>query len=604
MSYPRSRVLLPALVLSLGAAAFSALPAVAEPAGPVTLDQATHGRAAVRALGDRLDDAAELNDQQPAELRELLLEDSTAWLDTDANIFFKDTTHESAAAAPAATSAAATYPLSQTFRLHSLPGSQRTIYLDFDGQTVSGTTWNTQNGVSTAAQPAWSLDSSPAFSDAEQTAIQSIWERVAEDYAPFNVDVTTQDPGTAAIARTSAADLVYGTRALITPSTQAENAICGSGGGCGGVAYLDVFDEVGAAHEAHQPAWIFPQQLGNDTKSIAESIAHEVGHNLALRHDGNASSDYDTGHGIWAPIMGTGYDAPVVQWSKGDYTGANNQEDDLALITGSGLSYRADEAGSTVATAAAGLPDVATYISQRTDVDVYALGTCSGTVSVAGLNAPTSPDLDLQLRLLDASGTAVATASPASLASVPRYDVTTGTDATVSARNLPSGAYFVEVDGVGNGTWATGYDDYGSLGAYTLTASGLCDGMGVFAPPVEVVEVAEAPAPEAAPVVAAPSAPRLGAAFSGRKGRKSTAGVRWRPPTSAGGSTITGYQVTVYRLNVSGRFRRTADSAVLRAELRKVELRLGRGRYRFTVQAMNSAGVGPVSKLSKVVRAR
>jgi len=42
---------------------------------------------------------------------------------------------------------------------------------------------------------AFSLDSDlTTFSAAEQTVIQQVWRRVSEDYAPFNVDVTTQLP--------------------------------------------------------------------------------------------------------------------------------------------------------------------------------------------------------------------------------------------------------------------------------------------------------------------------------------------------------------------------------------------------------------------------
>ena len=38
---------------------------------------------------------------------------------------------------------------------------------------------------------------------------------------------------------------------------------------------------------------------------------------------------------------------PVVQFSRGEYAGATNTQDDFAVITANGLSYRADEAGST-----------------------------------------------------------------------------------------------------------------------------------------------------------------------------------------------------------------------------------------------------------------
>ena len=51
-----------------------------------------------------------------------------------------------------------TRPLDQTFQLHSKPGSQRTIYLDFNGQDVSNTVWNNQHGLPAGSHPAWSLD--------------------------------------------------------------------------------------------------------------------------------------------------------------------------------------------------------------------------------------------------------------------------------------------------------------------------------------------------------------------------------------------------------------------------------------------------------------
>ena len=37
---------------------------------------------------------------------------------------------------------AAPYPYAQTFALHSRPGSSRVIYLDFNGETITGTAWN------------------------------------------------------------------------------------------------------------------------------------------------------------------------------------------------------------------------------------------------------------------------------------------------------------------------------------------------------------------------------------------------------------------------------------------------------------------------------
>ena len=55
----------------------------------------------------------------------------------------------------------------------------------------------------------------------------------------------------------------------------------------------------------------------------------------------------------WGPIMGAAWNAQVSQWSIGDYTNSTRTEDDLALITSNGFSYRVDDAGNTTGTAAA-----------------------------------------------------------------------------------------------------------------------------------------------------------------------------------------------------------------------------------------------------------
>ena len=141
-----------------------------------------------------------------AELTELLTTDPTAWVDTAGTVFFKD----ASATAPADDPVSAQAPLDQTFLLHSKPGSTKTIYLDFDGGTASGTAWHASYPATPTTQPAWDPSGNgAAFDDAELTAIQTIWQSVAEDYAPFDVDVTTADPGAAGITG----------RALLDPRT-------------------------------------------------------------------------------------------------------------------------------------------------------------------------------------------------------------------------------------------------------------------------------------------------------------------------------------------------------------------------------------------------
>jgi hypothetical protein len=60
-----------------------------------------------------------------------------------------------------------------TFKLHSQPGSQLKVYLDFDGHTTTGTQWNTYFGQAAGFySAAFSLDGAESFTEAELLRIQ------------------------------------------------------------------------------------------------------------------------------------------------------------------------------------------------------------------------------------------------------------------------------------------------------------------------------------------------------------------------------------------------------------------------------------------------
>src|ERR1043165_8194580 len=63
--------------------------------------------------------------------------------------------------------------------LNSYPSARATIFLDFDGQYVTGTSWNWSGPIN--ALPA-------AFSTDQMT---EIFNRVSEDYRVFNINITT-----------------------------------------------------------------------------------------------------------------------------------------------------------------------------------------------------------------------------------------------------------------------------------------------------------------------------------------------------------------------------------------------------------------------------
>ena len=406
-------------------------------------------------------------------------------IDVDGGIFYVD--HFNTETAPPeetpsepviAQAAVPVTPFPASLIFHSRPGAPNVIYLNFQGENVSGTVWNTSIGRSAIPAMAFSTDSDySSFSDSEQVAIKRIWERVAEDFAPFNVDVTTERPATLG-SRTA--------HALITRSTDANGASNPSSSG-GGVAYIDVFGR--STYNTHRPAWIYYDNLGGGEANVGEAVSHELGHNFGLGHDGKTDgTEYYSGHGSgntsWAPIMGAGYSRNVSQWSKGEYYQADNTQDDLSLIAAK-LSYRPDDHADTSGAATA-LVRTGTNINSTTpetdptnsnpankgvldrdaDVDVFSFGTGTGPVNLA-INPWTQPagtrggNLDLLVELRDASGTVLFSDNSSTL-----------TAARIQT-NLTQGIYYLYVQntGVGNplSSAPNGYTSYASIGAYFIS---------------------------------------------------------------------------------------------------------------------------------------
>jgi Ca2+-binding RTX toxin-like protein len=354
--------------------------------------------------------------------------------------------------------------LSKTFLLNSLQGANQTIYLDFNGHTTSGTYWNTYlNGGANIVTPAFDFDSNIAsFSSAELERIQYIWQRVAEDFSPFNVNVTTQAPTDINdLIKSSSTDTRWGVRVVIGGNS----SWLGEGGG--GIAYLGSFN-----WNSDTPAYVFSDNLYDDEKYTAEAISHEVGHTLGLDHDGKISTvqEYYEGHGSgvtgWAGIMGAGYYQNLTQWSKGQYTSASNTEDDLQLITTqNGFDYRIDDAGNTIATAksltiSGTSVNGSGIIERNTDIDFYSFATAAGSISLTVNPFSRGPNLDILAKLYNSAGTLIASSNPTDLLSA------------AIATTVVAGTYYLAIDGVGKGDpLSTGYTDYGSLGQYFISGT-------------------------------------------------------------------------------------------------------------------------------------
>jgi hypothetical protein len=532
-----------------------------DPSPSRLLPAAAHGHAALQALGPDLGLAAQRNEMAVSRLRQLLTTDSSAWVDRTGQLYYVDReeiTVETSATAP--TSEAA-YAYADTFLLHSRPNATRKIFLDFDGHQVTGTAWNNAANPVIDVAP-YSKDTNPAFSRSEMDVIQEVWARIAEDYAVYNIDVTTQDPGTAGLLRTATEDAEYGMRAAITTDMGLRDILCGGGGGCAGKAYVGAFNRV-SSNGFYHPAFGMPTATASATE-VAGIVSHEIGHSLGLNHDGLYTSAYywdATGGKIWSPTMGAAF-TPLNQFSNGDYAGATETQDDLAVMAQHGPTLLSDDYGDTPATArAVGAGDVTVkgLISSRTDRDVFAVTrTCTGTLSATLTPAALGPDLDTTLRLLDASGSALAFSNPPTARS---GSVLTGMDSAV-AKSVSPGTYYLEVDGTGLDDPTLGYSDYGSVGRYSLAVDGCQSTRAVTTPSAPIIEAVE---PD-----------------SVAKGLR----LVWDEPADNGGAAVTSYVVRVGGQQVSvGAATNTLVVTPLAPNT----------TYALEVAAVNSAGTGPAA---------
>lgn len=369
------------------------------------------------------------------------------------------------------------------FKLHSKSGSTNVIYIDFDGHVIENTSWNTVAGSTSLKAKAFNVDGdSNSFTDSEKRQIAEIWYQVAEDFAPFNVDVTTEAP--AKFGPTTG-------HILITSKTDTDGKFMPYPD-TGGVAYVDVWGEPNY-EPYYSPALVYYDNLANYFEYIAIVASHEMGHNLGLSHDGfnNGVSSYEyyAGYAVsglsWGPIMGAPYGANVAQWSKGEYTGATQLQDDIAIMTGY-LGIRSDDHDSTgtlpssLSMDASGqiiatnpendptnsVPDNKGIIESRIDIDYFAFNTESGQITITATPAweafyddlsKSGGNLDIKLTLLTESGTALAKSDPA-----------VQTDATINT-TVSTGRYLIAVEGVGD--TALPYTDYGSMGQYFISGS-------------------------------------------------------------------------------------------------------------------------------------
>ncbi|MEN9548510.1 MAG: hypothetical protein RIR12_1101 [Bacteroidota bacterium] len=346
---------------------------------------------------------------------------------------------------------------SQVPVMSSYPSVVPTIFLDFDGHTVTGTTWNYNGDIHVAP---CTLDSA---------SIRLVFERVAEDFRPFTINVTTDSS-------------VF----LAAPTTRRQRVILTSsyewfGNTAGGVANTNTFSDI-----ADDPCFVFTSLLGNNVKNIAEATSHEAGHTLGLLHQANWNTSnctlinqYNYGQGTgetsWAPIMGVGYTKNLTTWNIGpDPYGCNRIQNDATIITrdsintydrGNGISFRPDDVDSVFATAPV-IPFTANQfvfngeIEKSYDKDMirFTLPALKRIrldalpFSIGSENA--GSNLDVLLNLFGSNEALIKTYNPTEVLSA------------VIDTTLPAGTYYIKVQGTGN----LNAPEYASMGRYLISA--------------------------------------------------------------------------------------------------------------------------------------
>jgi hypothetical protein len=374
-------------------------------------------------------------------------------------------------------------PMSMIPALSSLPGAAKTIYLDFDGDFQS--VWNRTDSGQTYRNV------SSGASNLSMADIRKVWETVAEDFAPFNVNVTTVQPPSFAnntalrivIAGDMTAQLVNGNNLI---NLAGDRFITNDNGASlldtSGYAAINSFTNgepnVVYVFGKYMSTWGTTSPEGH-ARSLAALVAntasHEAGHAFGLWHHGGVdasgnASDYHVGGSVTTPIMGDNTAADRTLWSS--YTAGSQSFDSIARLTTT-LGARPDDHASgtwfaeplsfTSANWYSSSASVKGIIGTTSDQDWYKFSSSGAGVSV-NLSTVEFANLDAKLELYKVTQTwfgpmttLVASVDGPTLFGAPFSFL----GASYSA-NLAAGDYMIAVKSHG------GYSD---LGNYTLTVS-------------------------------------------------------------------------------------------------------------------------------------
>ncbi|WP_428507636.1 pre-peptidase C-terminal domain-containing protein [Roseateles sp.] len=318
-------------------------------------------------------------------------------------------------------------------KLESKPGSPWVFYLNTTA-VMSGST--PLNGVS-------------------KEQMYRAWQSVADQYSMLNMNVTTNRA-------------VYdAARTANTLRTGIINFVNQDGRS---FAPLRSFGTTSAGTLYRNPSAGFDYGYG-----IGMTGAHEVGHQMGMAHDGGGSGgEYFEGIAAyqWGPIMGNywmggSWANQLFTWSRGEYSTANNQEDDFRIMTvNESVPYAADDnaSGKPLQLRAGGEInplDNWGQIERNSDSDVFSFNVASaGTLNLRVDPIEYLRMLDVDAVILNGSGQQVA-----------RSNLSVNRSAEFKNLALAAGSYQIKIQGGAEGTPQNGFSNYSSVGYYALKGS-------------------------------------------------------------------------------------------------------------------------------------
>ena len=312
------------------------------------------------------------------------------------------------------------------------------LFLDFNGHTVSNTSWNINGDI--VCSP----------SNLSSTEMAEIINRVSEDFSPFDILVTANE------SIYNGCNPYRRMRVIITETWEWF-------GQAGGVAFINSF-----TWGNNTPCFVFSVLLNYNIKKIAEAVSHEAGHTLGLYHQSLFDpscflfSAYYSGQGTgelsWAPIMGLSYYRNMTTWRRGsNIYGCNNIQDDILIISGK-LSFNNDDHSNQFNQATninSGWEEG--RINNSLDIDFFRLNlSASSSIVISPFHVNINNEganVDMKVRIYTQDRNLLSTHNDPNSLSI--------------STTLSPGRYYISVESTEN----INSDRYGQLGNYSITVN-------------------------------------------------------------------------------------------------------------------------------------